>query len=231
MWNVAGMNLIRVIALVSLIGCGAPNGTGGLTDSDTSSDAYFSSLGLSWKNLDGSAITNPDQSDLVLECVAGSNSAPWCKSVCIADTLKFAATQERWTLYKSGYEGAGVCFMELFAYDRAREFPRFAHYSGEYFQVAVGGAMQGRCRIDLEAPEFTGAYRVNLQRQRVADTISWLNSDGTPYMELPLRSFNGVVFTVLDTRLQEEVTLQVKDGWDCFRRDSLQQSLVDSFVF
>lgn len=213
-------------------GCAKPhNPPEGLTDSDTSGDAYFSSLGLSWKNLDGSPITNPDESDSILECVSGKNSASWCKSVCIADTLKYADTQERWSLYKTGYEGDGVCFIELFAYDRTRELRRFAHYAGPYYSIVDSGAMKGRCNIDIERPVFEGAYSFNIDRFKLNDSFSWLNSDGTPYANFPLRMFQAAVFTVLDAELEEEVTYQVKEGWDCFRRDQLSQDVIDRMTF
>lgn len=203
----------------------------GLTDSDTSSDAYYSSLGLSWKNLDGSPIDNPNESDLILECVSGKNSATWCKSVCIADTLKYAATQERWSLYKSGYEGDGVCFIELFAYDRTRDLKRFAHYEGAYYTVFEDGTRKGRCSIDIENPDFEGAYALNIGRVKVNDSFSWLNSDGTPYANFPIRMFQGTIFTILDLELGEEVTFQVREGWDCFRKPNLTQDALDHFSF
>lgn len=196
-----------------------------------SDEYYLKKKGLYWRREADSRlpITNPDQENSILECqkTGPSDENGFCESVCIADTLKYAVSQPRLSLYQTYKINSGPkgCKLQLFWYDRTESYKRLEAYSGTHY----GNLQDGRCQIDLNQPEFTGYYDFNNVRQKSDEKFSWINLDKTVSRAYRLYMNEGLIFTYYDPEITSDVTMHVGNG--CLRRGEITQSFLQNLKF
>lgn len=215
--------------VISLFLCGCIDEAGnGSIDSNPSQSPVPEFEGYTFKKLDGSAITDLSEENLILACLPNID---FCQSVCISQAFP---EQERFSVNKTDWLLGNKCQGYVLGHVDRNGFASARFYEGSHDGSDCVG-------IDVDTPNFDGFFNVAEIRvpesqsppteangKRLYYQLNLLDSDGLPAGSEILQTYEPVpasnalfTFSYIDESLGVTPTFQQVHGFTCIKEEEL----------